>query len=372
MNLSMRSTATVKSIPTGPPKKKAQLFTSGALKTPQFAPRGHGYYDAFVQTPDSVMVSATTGPCTVIDGYSSDAVPGGLQVSGTYQYQGETADGAGALLSATHSGNESLIFFNPGSSDDVVAHVYKLGIDPAAPGSVPTLQVVTTPIKVTQFHELGPTKAHSSLLVQHRDAHGDINDKRPGRRVESIPLRGSIRIRNVTEALSVGGSVRALRYNGGIQLNDDGTSGSDSPSSVKTVEQFLKVCEMVRDSSRTRVWGGGALCHVHQSNTYPADFVRSMAFETDNSFEEAVARPSYCTHIMLIDNFTASTNMANNSYEISVKVQRAARFGMGTLLHSMARNLRTGNTHPHTVAESSGDGLRPTGPVAGGRNMMVR
>lgn len=335
----MRATANLQSIPRGPPQKKESLFTRGALKTPQFAPRGHGYYDAFVQKPDSVVVSATTGPATVISGYSSDTIAGSGSVTGTYTLAGG--------LSGTYTGNATLVVFNPGSSDNVLGKAYKVV---TASGGTVAMQV--TPITASQFDELGPTRDHSTLDAAHHDADTAVDNLNPTRRVESIPLRGSLRIRNITEALSVGGTVRALRYNGGLQMNTDAT-----PFGTPDVQGFLTVCSMVRDSHRTKIFNGEELRAAHQSNTYPADFVRSMAFENDTTFAETMARPSYCSLLILIDDFTASNTLTNNSYEVSVMVQRAARFGMGTLLGGMARALPVRPTHEHAAAAEATDPL---------------
>lgn len=135
-------------------------------------------------------------------------------------------------------------------------------------------------------------------------------------------------------------------------MNTDAT-----PFGTPDVQGFLTVCSMVRDSHRTKIFNGEELRAAHQSNTYPADFVRSMAFENDTTFAETMARPSYCSLLILIDDFTASNTLTNNSYEVSVMVQRAARFGMGTLLGGMARALPVRPTHEHAAAAEATDPL---------------
>jgi len=295
-------------------------------------------------TPDSACVSATTGPATVITGYSSDTIAGRPNVTGTYTLS-EDANSP----STYHTGNASLILFNPGSSDRVIARVYSL--DVALDG---VLSVAWHDIEASQFTELGPTRSGTNTDAHNQDGDGTVTDTRPTRRVESIPLRGSVRIRNITEALSVGGTVRALRYNGGVRLAADPSGGNDAftPYNVAT---FLRLCSMIRDSPRTKIYNGDELRRSHQSNTYPADFVRSMAFETDISFDEVLARPGYCNLMILVDDFTASNTLTNNSYELTFMVQRAARFGMGTILGGMARSLRVRQLH----AEHAADEARP-------------
>jgi len=329
--------AGLRSIPKGPPKKKQELFTSGALKSTQFAPRGHGYYDAYVQRPESATVSATTGPATVVCGYSTDTVAGSAPLTGTWT----TLASGGIEVTSSHTGNSTLIEFNPGSSDSIVGRIHTLVSSGGAAGDAAALDVRTTDIVVSQFSEFGPTQTNGTEYVAHYDGDKDIVNTLPTRRIESIPLRGSLRIRNITEALSVGGVVRTLRYNGGVSFGADSPSGNaDNPAGVPTVQAYLSVCNMIRDAPRTKVHSGHELREMHQSNTYPADFIRSMEFCEDRSFPECVRRPGYCTLFVLIDDFAASTNLHNNTYEVNVMVQRAARFQMGSLLHGMARSLK--------------------------------
>lgn len=335
----MMQVAALRSIPKGAPRKKTEIFTRGALRTPQFAPRGHGYYDAFVQSPDSAVVSATTGPATVITGYSSDTIVGGAVVTGTYAI-------AGSPISAPYSGNAILIAFNPGSSDNRVAEVFRVVADPVSGA----LSLSVQSVFCSQFNELGPTRTEGKYDIQEHDGNPDALNLLPTRRVESIPLRGSLRIRNLTEALSVGGAVRALRYNGGVNINDD-VSGPSDPPWENSVRGFVDLCAMIRDAPRTKVFNGQELRDAHQSNTYPADFVRSMRFESDRSFREELRAPSYCTLFVLIDDFASSTNLTNNTYEITVKVQRAARFAMGSLLGGMARTLSVRPLHGEHAKE---------------------
>lgn len=337
--LQNRLTAQMRSIPKGPAKKKEELFTQGALKSFQFAPRGHGYYDAYANRPDTATVAATTGPATIVTGHSSDTIQGYSTVTGVYATAAlPFVEGVPDVAAPSHTGNATLVVFNPGSSDDVVAQVHMLErVTTTTPAS---LRVRTQMINCAQFSEFGPTTTHPATDVQHRDPDGFVNDTaKPTRRIESIPLRGSIRFRNITEAFSVGGVVRVLRYNGGLAFNHQGTMIVDDPSDTPQVDAFLSVCNIVRDSTRTKVFTGHELRSMHQSNSYPADFVRSMSFERDRSIYEAISAPGYCSLVVLIDDYAASTTAVNNTYEFQFMVHRAARFGPGTILHGMARSL---------------------------------
>lgn len=444
-----------------------ELFTRGGLKPQMFAPRGLGYYDAFAHKPDEIILSATTGPATPITGHSTDTFVGGPVQSG----QVDMGPDMGGL---THADTTTrLMVFNPGSSDQVVGVVYKcVSVDGM-------LKVASTPIEVSQFNDLAaPTQNH--LMADRRMALDEG--------VESIPLRMSVRIRNITEALAVGGTVRFLRYNGGTSLlssiaksfshpvdlagswttmdglytmtfeqyggrgtihfdtpnaptpythgykmyyemdddlltitgdnlntinsfypdrygtgsrmvvhtvtNEDVAAGNNAADAFKAsdvgmhyidftqttapfngfgygkfkqvtstgrntplgVASYFKLLQQIRDSSRTRVLNGKELVDGHQSNLYPADFVRSMTFSKDTTFEEAVDAPKYCTLFILLDEFTSSNSNVSNTYEVNVQVQRAARYAPGTLLHALAREFRVANAAhaSHTAREQAG------------------
>jgi len=355
--------ASIASIPKGPALKKHQLFAQGALKSFQFAPRGHGYYDAFVQKPDTACVTATTGPATVITGYSSDTISAADPVTGTYP---STTNGITVPLE--HTGSATLVIFNPGSSGHVVGEILSLGLSSSG-----DLEVRSKEIKCSQFTGIGnATGGHSHHDLPIRDPDVNTLDTDPTRQVEQIPLRGSLRIRNITESLSVGGVVRMLRYNGGFHLMPqystaagDQYSRADNPQQPASPDTFLRLCAMVRDAPRTKVFSGHELMEMHQTNTYPADFVRSMAFESSRSFRASVAAPAYCNLLILIDDFVSSSSLVNNSYEINVMVHRAARFGIGTLLGSMARDLRVKppaqaqQDHQEEASKPTGAPLRP-------------
>lgn len=453
-----------------------EAFTRGGLKPQMFAPRGLGYYDAFAQQPEQTILSATTGPATPISGHSTDTIVGEAPVTGGVEASrlapGDNIDlSGGAEQFVQHTTNSRLLVFNPGSSDQLVGMVYKcVSVDGK-------LRLANVPIEVSQFEDMARPRQNEIAA--------DLRSLEDG--TESIPLRMSVRIRNITEALSVGGTVRFLRYNGGTNLlsrmasafeattdlsgewtpvvasgastygqkitfaqhghagtmdfsgvggdtyrylahgvtikvgvyhadaasyqgttapwqlrfnittitasdvlsnqtlytesdigkrrisfasglADDGTY-QDWHSSLGTIKQvtsdagaspmgvgsYFKLLQQIRDSDRTRVMNGKELLETHQSNLYPADFVRSMTFSADTTFEEAVEHPKYCTLFVLIDEFSASQSGLGNTYEVNVQVHRAARYAPGTLLHALAREFTVANAahSAHTKQEQS-------------------
>lgn len=301
---------------------KTDRFHHGAPSTSHtVAPRGHGYYDAFANLPDSLCLASQVGPCTPVEGFTRVNL---LGTSGVLAASYGVVDHAGVTTTAHVTDNTSLLVFNPGASDMVVAQHISLIADGSNAASVKTDDV-----SVLAFADFGPVLApHPYHTLNDHDAYVGSHDglraadADPSGRIESIPIRGSLRIRNITENFGIGGEVRVMRYNGGLNM------------ASMTVKEYLEICDMLRDTKRALSMDGHELKQPQQSNCYPADHVRSMTFKQDNHFREAVMYPSYCTLIVLVDNFKASQTQVNNSYSVAMTVQRAARFKPGTLLHS--------------------------------------
>jgi len=301
---------------------RLERFVQGLPSTTNtVAVRGQGYYDAFVQHPETLVLASQVGPCTPVEGFTRYNIIGSGGVTDATYY-------ANATVTTTVSDNTTLFVFNPGSSTDVVAKAYSLTAN-ASNEAV----VQETPCSVTAFGEFGPAITNHGHDGNHNVDADHQSTMSPGMRIESIPIRGSIRIRNITENYGIGGEIRIMRYNGGLLLGHD-TVGNNQTSGALTPANYLDICDMLRDTKRALSLDGHEVKHPHQCNTYPADHVRSMTFQEDLSFHEVVRKPSYCSILVLVDNFKASQTQVNNSYSIAMTVQRAARFDPGTLLHS--------------------------------------
>lgn len=370
--------ARMRSIPKFRPDQQT-LDTRGAMKSISFAPRGQGYYDAFVHQPEAAILSASVGPVTAIGGHAHLLIAGKPRVTASIRVpdpvSGTMSEQSSILTNAT------LILLNPTSSGSTVGVVARFADAAADPSKIG--QITVENIDIPQFSDLGPVLPGHPHHPEHHlhDGKFDTNDPRVGRRVESIPLRLSVKFRNVTERFSMGGSVRVLRYNGSLQLNQDYGSISvpspdDNPSAVGNQNPdgtprdggafaLHALMQTVRSAVRTKHFSGSELEHTHQSNSYPADFVRSLEFNDDVEFWQGVDCPAYSSVLILIDDFVSSGSMGgsnpgvNNSYEINVMCQRAARFEPGSLLHSKAKEHRCDTQHINK------EGLKEsTGPAA--------
>lgn len=388
---------------------KLERFVHGAPSTVSLAPRGHGHYDAFARKPETMVLASQVGPCTLVEGYGHTIVRGLPPVDGVFDIwsqgplAGTTGPGSyGTYHTSPVTGNPTIIVFNPGASTEHVANIYQLKNLETTNGT----RVVATnePLRCSALSGIGGGAIDLSnplitAEVQQMYSGGSAVSSSSGSvlgiggvtgAAESIPIRGSIRIRNITEHRNVGGDVRIMRYNGSLNLfghadamstghNQDGFIAQNGAYSTKnqqwnwdattqstsfsvpdlhsrsiTVENFLEIVDMMRDSSRSKPMSGHDLVVCHQTNTYPADFVRAHTFRYDDDFIETVNTPKYNSVIILIDDFSPSTGEGtgaapNNTYSITCQVQRAARFKPGTLLHNKATTLRA-NAASHSSA----------------------
>lgn len=339
--------AMLRSIPRGPVQPKDARFRGGAMTNQYFAPRGQGYYDAFASTPDAAILSTAVGPCTPIEGYARTILSGGSGVT-DLPYHVSTGDSS---LTANITTNAKLLIFNVGSSDSQLGSSFELYDN----GGIAAVR--SEPILASAFAELGPaflTFFEGSERYRGGDA---TRDNDVTMRVESIPLRGSLRLRNITERYSVGGEVRIMRYNGGLALRHsfNAVEGLNSLG----VAEFLDICDMMRDTKRSTTFGADDLLTAHQLNTYPSDSIRSHTFNSDTAFEESVLFPKFCSLIILIDDFKSGTAQINNTYSVNIVAHRAARFKPGSLLHHKARLMPTNPGLHHKLHQREA-----TNPVA--------
>lgn len=327
-----RANGQLRSIPRMLVDKEMMMSKGTPSRLTTFAQRGQGHYDAYVQSSDSMVLGAQVGPCTPVEGFARFTFPGSPGVEDkTYHMVTGNATPTAQLTS-----NAQLVVFNPGSSTAEVACAYSL-VDSATAGHA---HVLKQAISCAAFSEFGP--AHNNVVWEGADERDPDSSPLaimdPTGRIESIPIRGSMRIRNITENFSVGGEVRIMRFNGGLNIGHD-VDGSPVLSDAMGVAEFLSICDMMRESKRAHTFDAAELRESHQVNTYPADSIRAHTFKDDTSFMESVLNPKYCTVLVLIEDFKPSSGFAsgqrpNNTYSFGFVTQRAARFRPGTILHN--------------------------------------
>lgn len=339
------------------------------------------YYDAFNNECERVTLATSVGPATPVFGTSVETVVGTERFEGDYYLDNPLG---GLAVHKQLKSNIRLLIFNPGSSDEycgVVIGLEEIAVPPGTTSpTTPTIgaKIINT-LRLKQFvGQLGPAKQSSYVVSEDYDDDSAHKEVKPTNRVESIPLRGSIRVKNVSENFTVGGTVRVLRYSGSVRYWDDPAGGKGIKDSTKSVQEpdldaVLNLCEMIRTSDASRDYSGKELQLNHQINTHPADFIRSSMFRDDETFSEALMKPRFTTVLMLFEDFVSSTGTANigNQYEVRTHVHRAGRFEPGSLLHAKKQELNGAPAKSASVAaaeSSNGSHLTPTHTLPGEGN----
>lgn len=308
----------------GPQPKKNSAPKPAALpRVPRSGPsgtKGARLYDAFLNDPSTPVLSTPVGPATAHAGFTRLPIPS----IGT---QGRLTD---------NIPNSTLIAFTPGHFGTGVGMIARFSAFDTPEGTT-GVRCYVKPIVVPQFEQSGP---------------------------EGIPLRGSVRLTNVTEALSRGGTVRVLRYNG--DLNPPLPRTADIEGRLEA-QWLTDIKQMIRESARTEVYSGANLVNPLAVHSYPADLMKSCMFKAKpndtgfaewtlpiNAFRDATTDLSYCVILILIDDFSPSLNGHNNAYELEVMVHRAVRYEPGTAMHTLARPLGVNSSAGHAaVAEQT-------------------
>lgn len=293
------------------------------------APRGFGYYDAFEHDPYTVATHMSIGPATPIVGSTvvSEHLVTRAPLALTTRVDGEPPLGTGL------EGGAMLLIIQPATSDVQAKLFYSWNSGTAD--------------EPEYLAEYG-CKSHEYKSPQFE---ADAPD-------DAIPTRCSMRIRNWTQAVGVGGVVRVLRLTTGMALS--------SPQS--TNGELAVLMEGIRNHTRTRVYGGDELAQCHQKNctvvdqskstwfanwdrTLPSDQVPwavrqggrwgiTTAVGNIDSFTAALHDPAFTPIAILFEPFVAAVSggRVGNTYEVSVRSQFLGHYPQGTILANMALN----------------------------------
>jgi hypothetical protein len=299
----------------GQPDSKANWNQTPASSN-VIAPRGFGYYDAFEHDPYSVATAMSIGPATPV-------------VGTTICNQLETLPSVPMDVSGLETGM-ILLIVQP-SCQDVQAVAYRCN------GTGDSNVIVQEKYRSDQLRSDGPDNA--------------------------IPTRCSLRLRNWTQHVGVGGIVRTLRMTTGVALRGDG----QIPGMIGTTNlAFAQLCGSIRVNQRTRTYGGEELIHAHQKNcsvvdqakatwfkdwsaTYQNDqfpWTRLAGWDQDGSvpagqmdtFTQTLHDPAYTPIAILFEPFVAavSNGVVGNQYEVNVRSQFLCHYAQGTMLANMA------------------------------------
>lgn len=268
------------------------------------APRGFGYYDAFAMDAVSAATHMSIGPATPI--------------TGTTITTGIISGKTGKLTtSALEAGSQLLIVM---------------------PGTGPTQA------RLYQCSSLIDNDTCFSSGFESPQLIADAPDN-------AIPIRCSIRARNWTQGVGVGGIIRCLRMTTGVGLNGNYTSNVG----------LADLMESIRTHARTRTYSGEEFTEGMQKNcsvvdqskaTWFTDWGQSYTNEllpwavalgwdptgASSTFTKQLHDPAYTPIAFLIEPFVAAVNSEKigNSYEFVIRSQFLAHYAQGTMLANLA------------------------------------
>lgn len=290
-----------------------QAWLTNPATSNMLAPQGQGYYDAFNTFAGTAMTHLSIGPATPIVAKTTCLFPNSQTI------RTDWAHGAQMLVIGPCSSNVQGKLFRCSSS--------------------------VSDMKCASF-------SFASSQLSSDDGLS-----------ETIPTRCSVRIRNFTNALNIGGTVRVLRATTGMHLDPDYTSNAE----------LLSLMEGIRDHRRTCTYTGKEFVSAQQKNCIVADQSRSLLF-TDNSiasgsaqlpwftsyylnktlpqdfdgspqtfdyeklvdaFTVYLANPTFSPIVMIFEPFGADATQAN-TYEVIVQSQFLAHYRQGTMLANLA------------------------------------
>lgn len=175
---------------------------------------------------------------------------------------------------------------------------------------------------------------------------------------QDIITRASLRIRNTTKALDVGGAVRILRVSAGIEV----TGGAMTQAQADSIYAY------VRSNPRTRTFGGQELIATHQFNSIPVNQSKLASFAQSGTnasgFAAELFDPAVSSFVILFEDTSTSQD-----YEVTVCGEYYTRYRyVGPLAH-MARSPKTAPLHSINAAREKEEsqlsrGRIVTGPTA--------
>ena len=273
------------------------------------APRGFGYYDAFQHDPFSVATHMSIGPATPVVG--TTVASESLVTKPPVPLIG-TGPGVGLESGAI------LLIIMP-STSAAQAITFECSSEFA------TDFITTKPYKSPQLEADPPSNA--------------------------IATRCSMRMRNWTQQVGVGGIVRVLRMTTGIGLHGNYTTNGE----------LAQIVEGIRTHARTRTYSGDELLDTHQKNCTVVDQSKATWFTgwgegtpnsqlpwtnalgwdqdaTSGPFTVQLHDPAYTPIAVLFEPFVAAVSggTVGNKYEVSIRSQFLAHYTQGSMLANMA------------------------------------
>lgn len=163
----------------------------------------------------------------------------------------------------------------------------------------------------------------------------------------------SVRIRNISKAIDVGGVVRVLNMSAGTSANS------------ARIDELINLIHYVEAHPRTVTFGAAELRSTQQFDTHPVDQTRYHQFRKPTEdilgWDAALGDPAMSTIVMVIPTF------ANNQYEITANGHYYARYDVTGPLANMASNPPVAEMSALNRARDEAEALGSRGYKAAGR-----
>jgi hypothetical protein len=164
----------------------------------------------------------------------------------------------------------------------------------------------------------------------------------------------SLRIRNISKAIDVGGVVRVLNMSAGASANF-----------TTDIDELVQLIRYVEAHPRTVTFGASELRSTQQFDTHPVDQSLYHTFREPthglSEWDEAVTNPAMSTIVMVIPTF------ANNQYEVTANGHYYARYSVTGPLANMASNPPTADQSLLNRARDEAEALGSRGYKAASR-----
>lgn len=296
-----------------------QAWTVDPASSNMMAPRGLGYYDAFVTDSASAMTHMSIGPATPITAKTTCLTSTGDPISTDWKYSAQM------LVIGPSTGQTQAVLYRESTAT---------GTDRIDNIAFDSTQLIT-------------------------DAPS-----------EAIPTRCSSRVRNFTNQYNMGGLVRVLRATTGMYLDPDYTSN----------DALASLMQGIRDHRRTVTYTGPEFVQAMQKNAIVSDQSRSLTFTDFNAeatagqlpwfenhygppfvlptipggppgpqpwdpdkkvpqFVQYAGNPTFSPIIILFEPYgspTAPATAGPNTYEVILQSQFLAHYRQGSMLANMA------------------------------------
>lgn len=302
------------------------------------APRGYGYYDAFANPPGTAVTAMSVGPATPITSTSITSID--TLTAGTWSDTGtEVLQPPGAQLLIVYpslSPVQAALFTPTPVATAGELTDEQIGDMCAGPDACNEVKKLLTGGSQLNAAATGYSRT-GKCLVRPFISQQLLSDPP----ANAIPTRCSFRLRNVSEAVAVGGVIRTLRITTGFRTLDG--FSADGGYTNAELQAFI---ESIKVNPRTRHYDAAELRHTQQKNCSVVNQTRAVNFsyfnpESNNgaasayTFRNELVDPGYTPIAVVFEPFAAQGD-THNKYELNIVSQFLSHYVQGSMLNALA------------------------------------